>query len=35
MTQRELTVVIKSFPESNGKRNWTAMFVRKDTTWRG
>lgn len=24
----ELTVVIKSFPESNGRRNWTAMFKR-------
>lgn len=24
----ELTVVIQSFPESNGRRNWTAMFKR-------
>lgn len=23
-----LTVKVMSFPESNGKRNWTAMFVR-------
>lgn len=23
-----LTVVLRSFPESNGKRNWTAMFKR-------
>ena len=28
MTQPKLTVVLKSFPESNGKRNWTAMFKR-------
>lgn len=27
---RELTVKIRSFPESNGKRNWTAMFVSKE-----
>lgn len=30
----ELTVRMCSFPESNGKRNWTAMFVRK-TPWQG
>lgn len=28
--QPKLTVVICSFPESNGKRNWTAMLVRVD-----
>lgn len=28
MTQPKLKVVLKSYPESNGKRNWTAMFVR-------
>lgn len=28
--QPKLTVVIRSFPESNGKRNWTAMLVRVD-----
>lgn len=27
---KELTVVLRSFPESNGKKNWTAMFVRKN-----
>lgn len=26
--QPQLTVKIRSFPESNGKRNWTAMLVR-------
>jgi len=26
--QPRLTVHLQSFPESNGKRNWTAMFVR-------
>ena len=26
--QEPITVRIFSFPESNGKRNWTAMFVR-------
>jgi hypothetical protein len=30
----ELTVRMQSFPESNGRRNWTAMFVRK-VPWRG
>src|SRR5512146_558197 len=24
----QLTVVVRSFPESNGRRNWTAMFKR-------
>lgn len=32
--QVELTVVLWSFPESNGKRNWTAMFKRKEK-WDG
>ena len=27
---KELTVVIKSYPESNGKKIWTAMFKRKE-----
>ena len=27
---KELTVVIKSYTESNGKKNWTAMFKRKE-----
>lgn len=27
-SQVELKVVIQSFPESNGRRNWTAMFKR-------
>lgn len=31
----ELTVRLTSFPESNGKRNWTAMFVRTDKNWDG
>ena len=30
----KLTVRIRSFPESNGKRNWTAMFVRTEK-WSG
>lgn len=34
MSQPELTVKLTSFPESNGKRNWTAMFVRKEK-WNG
>lgn len=29
-TQPKLTVVLRSFPESNGKRNWTAMFRRAE-----
>lgn len=33
--QPELEVVIKSFPESNGKQNWAAMLVRKDRSWKG
>lgn len=32
--QPELTVRIRSFPESNGRRNWTAMLVRKEP-WDG
>lgn len=28
MPQPELKVVIQSFPESNGKRNWTAILKR-------
>ena len=28
MTQPKLKVVLTSYPESNGKRNWTAMFKR-------
>lgn len=28
--QPRLTVRMKSFPESNGKRNWTAMFARTE-----
>lgn len=30
----KLTVRLTSFPESNGKRNWTAMFVRTEK-WNG
>ena len=30
----EVTVVIKSFPESNGRKNWTAMLVRTEP-WDG
>lgn len=33
--QPELEVVIRAFPESNGKQNWTAMLVRKDRSWDG
>lgn len=29
-----LTVRLTSFPESNGKRNWTALLVRADA-WKG
>lgn len=29
-----ITVRLQSFPESNGKRNWTAMLVRVDK-WKG
>lgn len=29
-TQPTLTVVIRSYPESNGKRNWTALLVRTE-----
>ena len=32
--QPQLTVRLTSFPESNGKRNWTAMFVRTEP-WGG
>lgn len=32
--QPELDVIIRSYPESNGKKNWTAMFVRKEP-WKG
>ena len=32
--QPRLTVRLCSFPESNGKRNWTAMIVRKEP-WDG
>lgn len=34
MTQPKLTVKLLSFPESNGKRNWTALLVRADE-WNG
>ncbi len=34
-SQPQLTVKIKSFPESDGKRNWTAMFVRTEPGWDG
>jgi len=33
-TQPRLTVRLTSFPESNGKRNWTALLVRVDA-WGG
>jgi hypothetical protein len=33
-TQPRLTVRVQSFPESNGKRNWTALLVRVDA-WDG
>ena len=33
--QPRLTVKLRSFPESNGKRNWTALLVREDETWDG
>jgi hypothetical protein len=32
--QPKLTVKLMSFPESNGKRNWTAMIVREGK-WNG
>ena len=32
--QPRLTVRVTSFPESNGKRNWTALLVRVEP-WRG
>lgn len=32
--QPRLTVRLRSFPESNGKRNWTALLVRVDR-WGG
>lgn len=32
--QPRLTVRLQSFPESNGKRNWTALLVRVDK-WDG
>lgn len=34
LTVPQLTVRLTSFPESNGRRNWTAMFVRT-TPWKG
>ena len=34
MTQPKLTVRLTSFPESNGKRNWTALLVREEP-WDG
>lgn len=34
MTQPKLTVRLTSFPESNGKRNWTALMVREEP-WDG
>ena len=34
MTQPKLTVIIRSFPESNGKRNWTALLIRVEE-WNG
>jgi len=34
MTQPKLTVIVRSFPESNGKRNWTALLVRVEK-WDG
>lgn len=33
--QPELIVVLVSFPETNGKKNWTAQFRRADKTWKG
>lgn len=33
--QPELEVIIRAFPESNGKQNWTAMLVRKDRSRNG
>ena len=33
-SQPKLTVKLQSFPESNGKRNWTALLVRVDK-WGG
>lgn len=33
-TQPKLKVVIVSYPESNGKRNWTAMILREEP-WEG
>jgi hypothetical protein len=33
--QPRLTVRLCSFPESNGKRNWTALLVRTDAAWGG
>ena len=27
-SQPELKVILRGFPESNGRRNWTAMFTR-------
>lgn len=32
--QPRLKVVVKTFPESNGRRNWTAMFKREEP-WGG
>lgn len=34
-TQPQLTVRLTSFPESNGRRNWTALLIRTDPEWRG
>ena len=33
-TQPKLKVIVRSYPESNGKRNWTAMIMREDP-WGG
>lgn len=34
-SQPKLEVVIRSFPESNGKQNWTAQLIRADKSWEG
>ena len=33
--QPRLRVVVASFPETNGKRNWTALILREDHSWGG
>ena len=33
-TQPKLKVIVRSYPESNGKRNWTAIILREDP-WGG